>query len=1048
MQNSRPPNIHQNFVFSFINLFAIALIFFCFLLLLIPSCTIKMSVEEAKQVTVSIIWQSFVPPPRRIDDIIIMLDQHHDPRSYIAKELESKLNQPLPKSKNPSTLASYYYQRGKAAMYLGRSRQALKDLRLALDYINQTTGQNLELIERIALTELSFGNYKTAIEFFERSLSLTESTASYDGLVKIHARLGNLEMAEKYKNRGVLRCKQLRQRRDAEPWPTMAENRMRAYILEARGRFAEAENCHRRVLKSNTRSFRLKHVLIDIAARQSLISNLNHQGRILECEVVARENLKYVLNLTGSESAFTGHCISDLANILFRQGRLDDAEKLLWIAIRTLEGAGVFSESYMMVETKIRLGEVLAAKGKYDQAAIQFDIIKSGLQDNRFLYEKYFARNPAIMHTLLKTGRWSEAILQIDTVFEKNLSAYGQDHLLTKEIMSLRGMAHALQDNHQAALAEFLDSIPDLLQTRSAETFDYALHFRLKSITECYMKLLVHWSEKDLGQVAEMNPVAEAFELADAIIGRTVESAIVANSARTAACDAELAELIRNEQDAGQQIRVLQIALAENLAISKEQQLPGVVADLHQKLAALMKARATLQVEIKARFPKYIQFTAPDPVTIATVQQYLRSSEAFVFIYPASDFIYIWAFSQNGNHAFASIGIERHELQSMIEKLRLSLDPNPTTLGGIPAFDLALAHRLYNEILQPVAPVWQDAEHLLIVATGPLAQLPFAVLPTTPISAAKSEVLFFDQYRKIHWLIRKVSVARLPSASTFVSLRSIPKGDSGRKVFAGFGDPFFNPQQLAEAQKEKEKPSGQKGQIHVRGIRVSKDGTLDNDEIVSCTIDRLNRLPDTSEEIKHIAQVLGADPVNDVFLGRQASEHRVKSMNLSDRRVIAFATHALVPGDLDGLDQPALALSAPLISGDHEDGLLTMGEIMTLKLNSDWVVLSACNTGAAEGKGAEAISGLGRAFFYAGTRSILVSMWPVETTSARKLTIGLFEFQKNNPGLPRAEALRQSMLQLIDCPGIIDNVSGKIVASYAHPIFWAPFIVVGEGSAN
>ena len=189
---------------------------------------------------------------------------------------------------------------------------------------------------------------------------------------------------------------------------------------------------------------------------------------------------------------------------------------------------------------------------------------------------------------------------------------------------------------------------------------------------------------------------------------------------------------------------------------------------------------------------------------------------------------------------------------------------------------------------------------------------------------------------------------------------------------------------------------------------------------------------------KSIAKALDAYSSRDVFLGEKASESVVKTMDMSDRRVIAFATHALVPGDLDGLDQPALALSSPLVTGESEDGLLTMEEIFQLKLNADWVVLSACNTGAAAGAGAEAMSGLGRAFFYAGTRALLVSMWPVETSSARKLTTGVFRHQKKNPGLPRARALRKSMLELIDGPGLKDYATGKIVASYAHPLFWAP----------
>jgi len=168
-------------------------------------------------------------------------------------------------------------------------------------------------------------------------------------------------------------------------------------------------------------------------------------------------------------------------------------------------------------------------------------------------------------------------------------------------------------------------------------------------------------------------------------------------------------------------------------------------------------------------------------------------------------------------------------------------------------------------------------------------------------------------------------------------------------------------------------------------------------------------------------------------------------MILPNRRVIAFATHALVPGDLDGLDQPALALTSPEVTGENEDGLLTMGEVLKLKLNADWVVLSACNTGAAHGAGAEAVSGLGRAFFYAGTRAMLVSMWSVETTSAKRLTTGIFHYQKGDRSLSRSKALQKSILELIDHQVLKDETTGKIVASYAHPFFWAPFIIIGDG---
>ena len=236
--------------------------------------------------------------------------------------------------------------------------------------------------------------------------------------------------------------------------------------------------------------------------------------------------------------------------------------------------------------------------------------------------------------------------------------------------------------------------------------------------------------------------------------------------------------------------------------------------------------------------------------------------------------------------------------------------------------------------------------------------------------------------------------------------------------------------------------------IQVRGIRVTEKGGLDKNDISSIQLGRLSRLPDTAEEVKSIAAAVGADPDRDVFLGKDASESRVKTMNLSDRKVITFATHALVPGDLDGLEQPALALTAPSVAGDDEDGLLTMGEIMKLKLNADWVVLSACNTAAADGSGSEALSGLGRAFFYAGTRAILASMYPVETTSARKLITATFRYQREDPAIPRGRALQKAMIDMIERDTLVDDATGKIVASYAHPLFWAPFIIVGEGGGR
>ena len=178
---------------------------------------------------------------------------------------------------------------------------------------------------------------------------------------------------------------------------------------------------------------------------------------------------------------------------------------------------------------------------------------------------------------------------------------------------------------------------------------------------------------------------------------------------------------------------------------------------------------------------------------------------------------------------------------------------------------------------------------------------------------------------------------------------------------------------------------------------------------------------------------------------KAANEDAVKKSDLSMYRIIVFATHGLAPGDLDGLHEPALALSAPDVAGVAGDGLLMMSEILALKLDADWVVLSACNTGAALGAGAEAASGLGRAFFYAGTRAILVTNWSVHSQSAREIVSGLFARQTASGKISRSEALRQAMMALMDGNGFTDE-TGKTLFTYAHPLFWAPYTIIGDGS--
>jgi len=1021
----------------------------------------KMSVEEAKKITVAMSAESFVPPPRRIDDILAILDQPGQFDPEIAAKIKARADALPPDTDNPVTLAMFYRKRGMMAFELGRSKQALEDTRAALRYAEKNEGQKVSgfnitdyswILTNLALVEGLFGNYSRAIELEKRVLKIAPNHVAYRYLMRDYLKMGNLKAAEKVEKAGVSYCDDQIFRKSGISRVKYSDHkhRMQAISLDARGKHAEAEPLRRSVVKNMVHYYLDSYPETYLNERRRLAGNLIQQGRLVEAEFEIREILRQSMGFGGKKSSMTANHLRTFARVMLAQGRVQDAEKIIRATIRIMKSSGLSDDSFFMARNNMLWGNVLVARRNFTEAMKLFDKTRESLSDNQYLYKKLFAGNPGVLISLLKTGRTEEAMRFIAAKYNNFRKKYGEKHRRTAEMLAMRAMAYAQMGEKKQAIKDFSNCIPVLLEKKEPFGHDYLKDQRFQILVEAYIDSLTQVHEGKLEKEFEIDASAEIFKLFQAISGSMVQRALGESGARAAAVRPDLADLVRREQDASKQLNAMRTILSDVLALSPNLQNPNVVKDLKNKIDSLSAARATLKYEIKRRFPKYANFINPPLLTPFIIQKHLRPGEALIAIYSSVNRTYIWAIPNKGQERFSVVPFGEKEVDRIVTNLRKSLDSKPDTLGDIPEFDLSQAYELYNKLLAPVEEGWKDTSELVIVAQGPLGQLPFSVLLTSPFKLGKKEKLLFSNYRKVPWLIRKVSITRQPSVASFVSLRTLPTGDPLRKAFVGFGDPCFNQDQLAQAEKEKSTHKAAltkvEGSLHFRGIRVTTTGNLDSEKITSSHLELLNRLPDTAQEIKSIAQALGASLDQDIFLGKHASENQVKTMNLSDRRVIAFATHALVPGDLDGLDQPALALSSPAVTGKKEDGLLTMGEILKLKLNADWVVLSACNTGAADGAGAEAVSGLGRAFFYAGTRAILVSMWPVETTSARNLTTRLFQYQKEGKKFSRASALRKSILELIDGPGLKDNATGKIVASYAHPLFWAPFIIVGDSS--
>jgi CHAT domain-containing protein len=484
--------------------------------------------------------------------------------------------------------------------------------------------------------------------------------------------------------------------------------------------------------------------------------------------------------------------------------------------------------------------------------------------------------------------------------------------------------------------------------------------------------------------------------------------------------------------------------LSDLLGLPSDQRDAKLLAQNQKELDKLRSERRASRQELDRRFPDYANLAWPLPVKAEDIRASLKPEEALLSFYFGTRSSFVWAVRKDAPVAFGALPITAAALEAKVKALRVPFEADVTTLGVIPPFDVVAAHELYKLLLEPVGQGWRPAKSLIVVTNGALGLLPISLLPTAQAEFKESEgELPLAGYRKIAWLLRSHAVVSIPSASALRTLRTATTPAAKRESLVGFGDPIFNAEQAREVTPAK--PSFEV--TDVRNARIRLRATPQLGQRRSAKIGMLPRLPDTADELKSVAVALQADPARVLHLGKAANEKTVKGLDLSRYRIVAFATHGLVPGDLDGLTQPALALTAPEVADIDGDGLLTMEEILALRLNADWVLLSACNTAAGTSVGAEAVSGLGRAFFYAGSKALLVTNWSVASVSARELVTGIFNRQAGEQKVSRGEALRLAMLDLLDSGSAKDG-AGKPIYSYAHPLFWAPYIIIGDGSAE
>lgn len=720
--------------------------------------------------------------------------------------------------------------------------------------------------------------------------------------------------------------------------------------------------------------------------------NMTFVGREVEGQALAIEAIFQNLERDSIRPNDLIYQLNMLSSLLVARNDFQNAKLVLEEIVKINKQVGFSETSAQVLNASWRLAQLSAFQSNWTEA------------------DKYLSEVPTDKMTttisaliLFKAGKREEAA-RVATIALNSNTGLGSKHYET----ALARSVLALTQPPEQAQPVFAETVPILLSPSRQSNDDTTGQAAQDLIRQIVLEKYLDFA----------SPV-EGFVVAEGLRARSVQSSIASSSLRSGV-PLELADLIRKEQDAEKQIAALN-GLLLNAVSSNDNK---VAEGLRTKIDKLRDERGSVAIKIETQFPSYAEMMRPKPVNIADIQTLLHPDEAMVSIYVGRERSYVWAIPKTGEPSFAKIPLSSKKVSEQVAALRSALDPNVARVNDVPAFNVEGSYRLYQSILGPVEKGWIGAKNLVVITNGALGYFPFGLFPTQDVKLVKANELFAE-YRKVPWLIKTHTVTMTPSTSAFKAIRTAKPASQSRS-FAGFGDPIF---QAVAAPEAKSVP------VVVAQAKVGLNDYPLLMRSISTAGNLLPPLPDTREEILAIARVLNADLSRDVFLGADASLTKVRATPLSDYRVVEFATHGLTAGEL-GLAQPALALSG----GEF----LTVNDILQLKLNADWVVLSACNTAAAGEQGAEAISGLGSAFFYSGAKSLLVTNWPVQSASAAKLTTELFRLQAEQPSVTRAEALQKAMLSVLD-KGMEADAAGKPAFTYAHPLFWAPFSLVGEG---
>jgi len=565
----------------------------------------------------------------------------------------------------------------------------------------------------------------------------------------------------------------------------------------------------------------------------------------------------------------------------------------------------------------------------------------------------------------------------------------------------------AQEGNTQEAIVLYAATVDQLEKLRrNVGTFQLASAFLAKS-SDVYHSVVNLLAERSKDEPSTAALAYRYLEMgrARSFIDMLVESGI---DIRTGADP----ELLRQEKFLLARISSISNTVLTELRTGSP---PERIQALREKLQTSETDYHRLQIELKEKCPEYARLYYPEPLAAEQVQQMLDPDAVLLEYSISKEKCYLFALTRGDLQVFPLP--PEAEIRQATEKFR-ELVLNRGSRGYCEQ-----AWRLYEMLISPAGRLLDGKKNIIIIPDGPLHHLAFECLLTSageqdgsPLPERASQ----PDFSRLPYLLRRAAVTYAPSATALAEIgRRQKQQAASEKQMLICADPDYGSDGDEVRQTMR----------HARSLRNS-----------------LVRLPYSALEAKNLSSIFKPGEV--VVLDRaSASEERLKSMDLSAFRYVNFATHAFLDEEYPQFSSIVLAQSQ-----GEEDGFLQIQEIFNLKLNARLVTLSACSTACGELLNGEGVVGLSRAFFYAGTPSVVASLWNVNDASTAKLMTELFTSIKSR-GLAPSDALREAKLAMIDAasPASFSVVPARQTAghldtggSYAHPYYWAAFVLIGK----